>query len=202
MRLFNMKIPSFLKPTMASVSPPIFWLKTAPHPLSPSPSKFTNLYLRHASSGSPSVVLTPAPPKFLRSHLGPNSKEDGNIESQGSRIILTTWRPQDAGREWGLLLEGRTEYGKGSERVNRDMWAPVHIQEGVGIGDTGFSFAGEKEKEVLVHEEVKGWVVCPWALGHPQLFWLTDAFEEGKLPDFCDRVDVIREEVIGQIPAE
>jgi hypothetical protein len=117
-------------------------------------------------------------------------------------MVFTTWRPQDSGREWGFLLEGRKEYGKGSERGNRDMWAPVHINEGVGIGDSGFSFSVENGREVLVHEEVKGWVVCPWAMGYPQLFWLTNAFEEGKLPDFFERVDIVREEVVGQIPNE
>jgi hypothetical protein len=144
------------------------------------------------------VVLTPAPPRFLRSHLGPKSSDDG----QGSKVVFTTWRPQDSGREWGFFLDGRKEYGKGSERGNRDMWAPVHINEGVGIGDSGFSFSVENGREVLGHEEVKGWVVCPWAMGHPQLFWLTNAFEEGKLPDFFERVDIVREEVVGQMANE
>jgi len=98
------------------------------------------------------------------------------------------------------------------------MWAPVWIEEGEGVGDTDFKFipdgskpsnaqiqdkaegseAAIRDNEVLLHPDSKGWVVCPWAMGHPQLFYLTDAFVEGKLPDFCERVSIIREEVKGQ----
>lgn len=102
------------------------------------------------------------------------------------------------------------------------MWAPVHVVEGA-VGDNGFTFscsasasasagdavegttptrrdAGGKEgNEVLVHPEVRGWMICPWALGHAQLFWLTDAFEQGKLPEFCERVEIVRGPVVGQV---
>jgi hypothetical protein len=103
------------------------------------------------------------------------------------------------------------------------MWAPVHIVEGV-VGDSGFTFSpssstsastrevaveegatakvvgkeGEQGVEVLIHPEVKGWMMCSWALGHAQLFWLTDAFEEGKLPGFCERVEIEWGHVVGQ----
>jgi len=81
--------------------------------------------------------------------------------------------------------------------------APVEIREVTSeteeeddAGGDGFSFALHRNSldEVLVHKEVKGFIVCEWALGYPQLFWLTDAFQEGKLPEFCQRVLVVRED--------
>lgn len=40
----------------------------------------------------------------------------------------------------------------------------------------------------------KGWVVCEWSTGHPQLFWVTHK-SKAALPEFCTRVDVVQEMV-------
>ncbi|QDS72620.1 hypothetical protein FKW77_002165 [Venturia effusa] len=121
---------------------------------------------------------------------------------KGGKLIFKSWKSKDKGKEWRFHLKGLKEFGSQSEKRNREMWAPVEIvekdtddDEG-GDGDDGFSFALHKNgmEEVLVHKEVKGFIVCEWTLGYPQLFWLTDAFEEGKLPEFCQRVLLIRED--------
>lgn len=69
-------------------------------------------------------------------------------------------------------------------------------------GSDGLLFSaggGDGKEEVLEYEEEdagekvwKGWMVCDWAHGHPQLFWVTHALK-GELPPFCHRVQIVRE---------
>lgn len=120
----------------------------------------------------------------------------------GGKLIFKSWKQKEKNKEWRFHLKGMKEFGSQSEKRNREMWAPVEIvekgtdEDEDGNGDDGFSFALHKNgvDEVLVHKEVKGFIVCEWTLGYPQLFWLTDAFEEGKLPEFCQRVLLVRED--------
>lgn len=157
-------------------SKPQFFLKTAPLPGDASSiSPFTNLYLRHHGSGIDSVVLTTAPPKFIKGHL------------DGRRINFTSASHPD--RQWGLALR--------TDRKQRAGWEHVEIVE--DGGSDGLYFATDEKEEVLEFDEVdegekvwKGWMVCDWAHGHPQLFWMTDKLK-GELPTFCHRVQIVRE---------
>jgi hypothetical protein len=206
-----------------------FWLRTGPHPSTKSSaSRFNSYYLRHAGHGSNAVILALNPPKFMYSEMEEHIPEDAASEKSsksrqssgtrslarysekgghafggdvsGGKIVFKSWKKKDRNREWRLHLKGIKEFGKDSEKRNKDMWAPVEIvekdEEEDTDGDDWFSFALHKNglDEVLVHKEIKGFVVCEWALGYPQLFWLTDAFEEGKLPEFCQRVLLVRED--------
>ncbi|KAJ3128234.1 hypothetical protein HK100_009304 [Physocladia obscura] len=153
-----------------------FFLKTAPLPGEPA-SAYTNLYIRHHGSGINSVVLTPGTPKFIKGHL------------EGSRINFTSSTHQE--RQWGLTLciDGATRAG----------WEKVEIVENGGSDRLQFSSNSETNEEVLEFEGEdagekvwRGWMVCEWASGHPQLFWLTDKLKD-KLPPFCHRVQIVRE---------
>jgi hypothetical protein len=209
--------------------PSQFWIRTGPHPSTKSSaSRFNSYYLRHAGHGSNAVILALNPPKFMYSEM--DDEEIADLASKkpkksrrppgtrslsrysekngaafggdvsGGKLTFKSWKQKEKGREWRLHLKGMKEFGKDSEKKNREMWAPVEIvekdEEEDTDGDDGFSFALHKNgiDEVLVHKEVKGFVVCEWTLGYPQLFWLTDAFQEGKLPEFCQRVLLVRED--------
>lgn len=166
-----------------------FWLKT----LSPSSKgdqieeekRFDCLFVRLVGSGSEAVVLTEQPPKFLRSHL-----------SQDGQLCFTSSAPQHAGRQWAFVLDEKAKEGSLST-TNRPAWAPVLIKE--GHGDAGFSFANSKTTLNSEHDSIltynrtdfHGFVVCDWVYGHPQLFWLTEAFK-GHLPEFMQRVNFIK----------
>ena len=183
----------------------IFWLVTRPH-LSNSASssaRFSNLYVRLHGSGSNAVLLTPQPPKFLRSHLSP-----------ANQVIFTSWAEKHRGRNWGFVL-GNEDSGK-----SLGGWAPMEIVEGQGT--SGFRFAedrpGERKEEGLKYGSWNGegkklgtgaageggrkaswagWMVCEWTHGHPQLFWMTDDLQKD-LPAYCERVILERVPVIGQ----
>ncbi|MCJ1299529.1 hypothetical protein MMC08_002321 [Hypocenomyce scalaris] len=164
---------------MASAIPPSnphFYLKTHPLPHAP-PSKYTSLYIRHHGSGFNSVVLTKAPPKFLQAAMIADS----------SRLAFVY-----NGRTWGFVM--RTGW-------KRAGWEMVRIVE--DEGDERFSFGEDGDGvEGLRWEggegggggegEWRGWMVCEWAHGLPQLFWVTDKLK-GELPGFCERVRLVRE---------
>ncbi|KUJ12460.1 uncharacterized protein LY89DRAFT_688148 [Mollisia scopiformis] len=152
-----------------------FFLKTAPFP-GEEPSKYTNLYLRHFGSGMDSIVLTPGQPKYIKGHM------------EGKRIAFTS--ASHEGRKWGLELRKDGEQHAG--------WEKVEIVE--REGSDGLLFTTGEEGEVLEYEEEelagekvwKGWMVCDWAHGYPQLFWVTHKLS-GELPPFCHRVQIVRE---------
>jgi len=156
---------------------PQFFLKTAPLPGEP-PSPYTNLYLRHHGSGIDSIVLTTGPPKFIKAQM------------DGKRITFTS--ASHEGRKWGLTL--RTDGGQHAG------WEKAEIVEDGGSDGLLFT-RGEEDpnEEVLEFEEEdagervwKGWMVCDWAHGYPQLFWVTHKLN-GELPSFCHRVQIVRE---------
>ena len=151
---------------------PQFFLKTAPlqSPSGPNApqSRYTNLYLRHHGSGINSVVLTPSPPKFIKAH-----QEDGKIHFTSA---------SHEGREWGLVLKTESEAGK------RAGWEKVEIVENA----SGAELEGVEMLEGKEVEGWKGWMVCEWATGYPQLFWVTDELKS-ELPEFCERVTIVRE---------
>ncbi|KAG0649250.1 hypothetical protein D0Z07_4160 [Hyphodiscus hymeniophilus] len=154
-----------------------FFLKTAPLP-DEEPSQYTNLYLRHFGSGMDSIVLTPGQPKFIKGHM------------DGSRITFNS--ASHEGRKWGLALRKDGEQYAG--------WEKVEIVEREGSDKLLFTGGEEGSvKEVLECEEEfaeekvwKGWMVCDWAHGYPQLFWVTHKLN-GELPSFCHRVQIVRE---------
>jgi hypothetical protein len=158
-------------------SGPRFFLRTAALP-GEEPSPYTGLYIRHHGSGINSVVLTLTVPKFIKAY------EDGD----GISFDSVTHE----GRRWGLTL--RTDGGQ------RAGWEKVEIVENGGSQKLSFSKAGGGNGEDFLEyaeqeagENVwKGWMVCDWAHGHPQLFWVTDQLQ-GELPKFCHRVQIVRE---------
>lgn len=164
------------QPPSDAPPPPLpgqFWLKTAPLP-GTEPSRFTGLYLRQNSNADPAVVLTPAPPKFLRAQCDP----------AGSNVHLVSWKHGE--RRWGLVLRAHPAGKAGWERVEiPDDEIDVRV-----------SLAKDAQaRETLQGRESdgwRGWMVCEWSLGHPQLFWVTGALQSN-LPPFCERVAIIRE---------
>lgn len=159
-----------------------FWLKTVSEEgeKSISDDNFDNLFIRLVGSGSEAVVLTEQSPKYLRSHL-----------SFDGHLCFTSSAPQHAGRQWSFVLDQKREDSQSN--TNRPAWAPVLIRE--CEGDKGFSFvntiATTSEHLALDLADFNGFVVCQWVYGHPQLFWLTEAFK-GDLPKFMQRVKFIK----------
>lgn len=154
-----------------------FFLKTAPLPGEES-SPYTTLYLRHHGSGFNSVVLTTSPPKFIKAHI------DGN------RISFTSAAHE--GRQWGLTLAGADGQCAGWEKVEI-------VEDGGSEGFRICQSSEDKEVETLEYDGLHsgekiwiGWMVCDWAHGHPQLFWVTNQLK-AELPSFCHRVQVVRE---------
>lgn len=154
---------------------PQFFLKTALFEAEPQ-APYTNLCLRHYGSGTDSVVPTESPPKFIKGHL------------DGKQIKFTS--ASHEGRQWGLTLRADGEQRAG--------WENVDIVE--NGGSDGLVFVTRGSEEVLEFDETddageliwRGWMVCEWAQGYPQLFWVTDRLK-GELPAFCHRVRIVRE---------
>jgi hypothetical protein len=164
----------------ASASDPLYFLKTAPHPTTPNDTRFANRYLRHHGSGINAIMVMPSSPKFLRFHP----------LSHGHQVISSWKHP---GRAWGLCLD----------RTNR-QWEEVQIVE--NSSELGFTWVknSSTEVETLEHSgDIKyenrtlqwsGWMVCEWAYGHPQLFWVTNEMS-GSLPEICERVVIVKEAI-------
>lgn len=160
------------------MSRPQFFLKAKTLDGEASPSAYDGLYLRLHGGGIDSVLLMPTPPVYIKAH------EDGE------RISFTS--SSHEGRRWGLSL--RIDGGQ------RAGWEKVEIVENGGTEGLRFSKSTDSshpEILVCVMEEAgenlwKGWMVCDWASGHPQLFWVTDKLK-GVLPPFCQRVQIVRE---------
>jgi hypothetical protein len=111
-------------------------------------------------------------------------------------IEVTSLKPTASPSHWHVLgqAEGKRLGG----------WEEVQIVE--GEADAGFAWRSTDRpdgKEVLEHKGKEdgcswaGWMVCEWCHGHPQLFWVTSNLK-GELPDFCERVVLVREPVYGQ----
>ena len=75
-----------------------------------------------------------------------------------------------------------------SEAGKRSGWEKVEIVENA----SGVELEGVEMLEGKEVEGWKGWMVCEWATGHPQLFWVTDELKS-ELPEFCERVAIVRE---------
>lgn len=165
-------------------TPRRYFLKTSPLPGASASPYSSGLYVRHcgklsgtATNTPHSLVLTPGSPVYLR----------GEAEAGTSRVVYTY-----EGRKWGMVMH----------RFERALagWEAVEMLE--GKGDEGFSFEAEEggKDEVLIWKsngleqgvDWKGWMVCEWEHGHPQLFWVTSLLK-GELPSFCQRVQLVRE---------
>ncbi|KAH8908542.1 hypothetical protein BR93DRAFT_925645 [Coniochaeta sp. PMI_546] len=162
-----------------------FFLKTEA-PLNAAAGRFSGLYLRQNSNTNPAVVLTPAPPKFLRANVADTAACAG--------VDFTSWAPQHAGRRWGLVLGNSS-----GDEAGATLWEPVEIAEDRSDRSVKFeTVAAEDVDETSGGAELKGsegwtgWMVCEWSLGHPQLFWVTDKLGDRNLPDFCERVRLVK----------
>jgi hypothetical protein len=173
----------------------IHWLQTVSHEQK-TESRYSGMYVRLTGSGSNIAVLTKDPPKFLRCH-----SDDAGHE------FFTSWK--HPGRLWSFVLvdqEEIREKGRIPTNTNLPMWSPVEIREEVADGkacggDKGFSFSKEDHaaSPALDNTASNGWMVCEWAYGHPQLFYLTAAYDETKaLPSFCERVSLVKVQVQNQ----
>ena len=166
-----------------------YFLKT--HPLSQA-ATHASLYLRLHGDGILSVVCTPTSPKFLRwTHVA-------------EQEIATLWNHPE--RSFRLTLSPpRVKYGwEEVSIVSKD----VEVDD--KVGNKGFIWEIDEEgreilrfgkevygKEEGVKAEWKGWMVCTWMLGHPQLFWVTGlSIKEEEMPSSCERVDIVREWLI------
>ncbi|OIW34580.1 hypothetical protein CONLIGDRAFT_638930 [Coniochaeta ligniaria NRRL 30616] len=162
-----------------------FFLKTEA-PLGAATGRFSGLYLRQNSAASPAVVLTQSSPKFLRANMAD--------DTTGAGVDFTSWAPQHTGRKWSLVL------GNSNSTA---LWEPVEIAEDRSDMSLKFgSVAAEGVEEMGVGDELRGgerwtgWMVCEWSLGHPQLFWITDQLGDRSLPDFCERVRLVRAPIL------
>jgi len=164
-----------------------FFLRTQSLP-GAAAGRFDGLYLRQYSVDDIAVVLTQSPPKFLRANVGNTETKTG--------INFTSWAPQHAGRKWGLVLRDN-DGGK----AGAALWKRVEISEGrsdesvrvIAVAGEGSDEVAEAREELRGGERWAGWMVCEWSLGHPQLFWVTDQLRDRKLPDFSERVRIVRE---------
>jgi hypothetical protein len=176
------------------MSEDIYWLQVIPFAkdkgVASESSRYKGMYVRLTGSGSNIAIITPQPPKFLRSHL------DGTNQKQ----IFTSWK--NPGKNWSLRLVDSESIEKActvTTNTNLPRWSLVEIREEPG-GDQGFYFkSNDSTGPTLSHLGCKGWIISEWAYGHPQLFYLTAAYNESMpLPDFCERVSLVKAAVVGQ----
>ena len=164
----------------------LYWIYTAS--VSDTAATHSNLVVRYHGGGVPAIVLTPSPPKFLRFEM----------TAQGQQIA-TSWKSEHAGRFWGFKLDGLSTLHDASQ------WEEVQMHE--SQGDEGFVWRHDERlgAETLRWQggdesgesKWKGWMVCEWKYGHPQLFWLTKGFK-GILPKGAEEVVLLRKSVTRQ----
>lgn len=177
-----------------------YFLKT--HPISKdSASTCAPLYLRLHGDSVASVVLTAAPPKFLRWH-----HEVLNIAGarKASKQIAISWKQPD--RMFGLVLpKSRQKYAWENAEIRENeandnlFWEEVVIQgkvfEILNVKEKGEE--GTEARQPGVVEGYRGWIACQWVHGHPQLFWANGTLYE-ELPPFFERVHLVREWLVPQ----
>ena len=179
-----------------SSTPRQYFLRTCP--LSSKPN-CPSLYLRLHGSGHSSVVLTPSQPIYLRAYL-----------SEDRQLFTSTKRPN---RSWGLVMgsahphvawedvrieEGETDGGfkfvpleEGDRDIDVDEKSEPEEGKEMLLWDSRAKNVAPSEPEKGEEEnDWKGWMVCEWVHGHPQLFWLS-AKTDAALPSFCDRVAIV-----------
>ncbi len=103
-----------------------------------------------------------------------------------------SWAPRHAARKWGLILK--------HDGFNGTGWERVEIAENAIDGSLKFEPSamvktdGAGEVALTGGKEWKGWIICQWSLGYPQLFWVTDQLKS-EVPDFFEKVRIIREPI-------
>jgi hypothetical protein len=165
-----------------------YFLKT--HPISKdSPSTCAPLYLRLHGDGVISVVLTEAPPKFLRWH---NEVLDIPGVSKTSKQIAVSWKQPD--RRFGLVVpESREKYAWENAEIRENDASNNLSWEEIVIEGKTFEVLNVKEKiEGGLVEGYRGWIACQWVHGDPQLFWANGTLYR-ELPPFFERVYLVRE---------
>jgi len=172
-------------PADQTPTPPLpgqFVLKTAPLP-GVATSRYTGRYLRQNSLANPAVMVMSEPPKYLRGNFANEAAQAG--------VKFTSWLPKHADKFWGVVLRSEGAGKAGWERVEI---AEDEVEQKLRIVQQRGTESMEAI-EVLDGSDIEdwtGWIVCEWSLGHPQLFWTTKALQE-PLPDFCERVIIMRE---------
>ncbi|KAF2498080.1 hypothetical protein BU16DRAFT_333636 [Lophium mytilinum] len=201
--------PSIITSNMASPTPSshrYYFLKTRSRT---GAAKYDSLYIRLHGNGVDDVVLTAAPPVFLRAYDELATSAASTEPRGGTAVKFISTKSGD--RQWSLAL------GRPREFVG---WEPVQIvaaaeDDGEREGEAGARWV-QKEGPSQEYEALewdvgssegdgkgvwKGWMVCEWVHGHPQLFWVTGMLDSrGKeldLPGFCERVELVREGVEG-----
>lgn len=170
----------------------IYWLRVVSLE---KESKYDGMFLRLTGSGSNVAIVTKEPPKFLRCQMNDSGHQ-----------LFKSWKHPD--KTWAFRLvdqESIQEKLKSAptSNTNLPMWSTVEIREGPDA-DRGFAFQDDASgsslsSPSLVNVHSKGWIICEWAYGYPQLFYLTAAYDEAKsLPSFCERVSLVKEQVRGQ----
>ena len=182
-------------PLLTNRNPDLYFLKTRSLPSSGF-SRYDAMYLRLHGDGHSAVVLTKDPPKFLRGCL-----------DKGRQLFIVTKSP----RTFGLSMGASPK-----PNATRARWESVQIVEDESDVDVGYSFGEDgtlrwdsRAKSTDLHEETsdeledgwKGWMVCEWSLGHPQLFWITSNLVptdklSDELPASCERVDIVKETIL------
>lgn len=205
-------------PPIESPPPPKpgqFFLKTEALPGAPA-GQFSGLYLRQYSAANPAVVLTPTAPKFLRANVAD--------VAAGAGVEFTSWAPRHAGRKWSLVLGnsdsealwetvgivedkadkglrfvpttptgdvGEVEHGGKEDKGDKDLRIRT-----VSTPNKPGADEGGPEAELRGCQGWKGWMVCEWSLGHPQLFWVTEHMGDRELPVCCERVRLVRSAIV------
>jgi hypothetical protein len=171
-----------------------YFLKT--HPISKdNPSTCAPLYLRLHGDGVTSVVLTAAPPKFLRWH---DEVLDISNIPKASKQIAISWKQPD--RRFGLVVpESRDKYAWESVEIRENDASDNLYWEEIVIEGKTFEVLNVKGRIERVEgqqsglvEGYRGWIACQWVHGHLQLFWANGTLY-GELPPFFERVHLVRE---------
>ena len=175
-----------------------YFLKTRPISKD-TPSVCTPLYLRLRGDGIASVVLTTAPPKFLRWHdeLDEPGANSSSV-SKTSKQIAIPWKQLD--RKFGLVVpEQRKGYAWEKVKILENRSGDNIAWEEVTVEGETFEVLNVKENsDEIVGEKCageggyKGWIACQWVHGHIQLFWANGSLYK-ELPPFCERIHVVME---------
>ncbi|KAF2803967.1 uncharacterized protein BDZ99DRAFT_575634 [Mytilinidion resinicola] len=177
----------------------------------PGAHKYDNFYLRLHGDGVEDIVLTPGRPIYLRAfdEPAPAATIPSTEAGVGTSIKFISTKSGD--RQWSLAL------GQPRDFVG---WEPVRIVAAAEdeeaeagarwVRKSDLAAGGLREEfEALEWDagsseengkgEWKGWMVCEWVHGHPQLFWVTGMSDsrgkELKMPTFCERVELVKEAV-------
>ncbi|KAJ7583565.1 hypothetical protein C8J56DRAFT_954356 [Mycena floridula] len=166
-----------LDPTTPSASQ--YWLKVRAVDSS-SPGLFNGFYLRLHGGGINDVVLTEAPPKFLRWQEESGAEIATSTTHRRFGLVLSPLR-EKRGWESAMVVENESDRGF--------VWKKTEI-EGRQVETLGWNGDEDGGKSGF-----QGFIAAQWDLGHPQLFWITGQVDK-PLPAHCERIFILREWLI------